>query len=110
LTEAALAKKARLEAFEAARIVEEAEAKKKAALEVPAPDAGTKPVETKMANADGSAMVKSPFTVSAGQSLWTIAKDVLGNGQRFSEIIALNPELKRNPSRIFPGQELKLPQ
>jgi nucleoid-associated protein YgaU len=99
-----------LAAFEAAKLADEAAAKQKAALEVPAPDATAKPDETKMANADGSAMVKSPFTVSAGQSLWTIAKDVLGNGQRFSEIIALNPELKRNPSRIFPGQELKLPQ
>jgi tetratricopeptide (TPR) repeat protein len=110
LTEAAIARKAHLAAFEAAKLADEAAAKQKAALEVPAPDATAKPDETKMANADGSAMAKSPFTVSAGQSLWTIAKDVLGNGQRFSEIIALNPELKRNPSRIFPGQELKLPQ
>jgi tetratricopeptide (TPR) repeat protein len=110
LTEAAIARKAHLEAFEAAKLADEAAAKQKAALEVPAPDAATKPAETKMANADGSAMVKSPFTVSSGQSLWTIAKDILGNGQRFNEIIALNPELKRNPSRIFPGQELKLPQ
>ena len=113
LTEAALTRKAHLEAFEMARLADEAAAKQKASMEVPAPDAGAKPAETKMANAagaDGSAMVKSPFTVSAGQSLWTIAKDVLGNGKRFSEIIALNPELKRNPSRIFPGQELKLPQ
>ncbi len=110
LTEAALTKKARLEAFEVEKLADEAAAKQKAALEVPVPDAGAKPAETKMANADGSAMLKSPFTVSAGQSLWTIAQEVLGNGQRFSEIIALNPELKRNPSRIFPGQELKLPQ
>jgi tetratricopeptide (TPR) repeat protein len=109
LTEAAITRKAHLEAFEAAKLADEAAAKQKAAMEVPVPDAAAKPDETKMANADGS-MMKSPFTVSAGQSLWTIAKDVLGNGQRFSEIIALNPELKRNPSRIFPGQELKLPQ
>jgi tetratricopeptide (TPR) repeat protein len=110
LTEAALAKKARLEAFEAQRIIDEAEAKKKAALEVPVPGSGAKPSGTKMASADGSGLTKSPFTVSAGQSLWTIAVDVLGNGQRFGEIITLNPELKRNPSRIYPGQELKLPQ
>ena len=110
LTEDAKARKAHLEAFEAARIAEEAEAKKKAALEVPAPQADAKAVETKIANADGSLATTSQFTVSAGQSLWTIAEEILGNGQRFSEIIALNPELKRNPSRIFPGQELKLPQ
>ena len=109
LTEAAIAKKARLEAFEAQKLVDEAAAKQRAAMEVPTPNAATKPDETKMANADGMIM-KSPFIVLAGQSLWTIAKDVLGNGQRFSEIIALNPELKGNPSRIFPGQELKLPQ
>lgn len=110
LTEAAMARKAHLEAFEAARVADEAAAKTKAAMEIPAPAGGVTPATTKVANADGAIETQSSFTVSAGQSLWKIAEDLLGDGQRFGEIITLNPELQRNPSRIFPGQELKLPQ
>ncbi|MGL4405553.1 MAG: tetratricopeptide repeat protein [Notoacmeibacter sp.] len=110
LTEAAIARKAHLEAFEKARLAEEAAAKQKASVEVPAPDAGVKSEETKVANANPDAVLNGLFTVSAGQSLWTIAQSVLGDGNRFNEILALNPQLKSDPSRIFPGQELKLPQ
>ena len=49
------------------------------------------------------------YTVNKGESLWNIARDVLGNGQRFQELIDLNPELKRFPDRLQPGQVLKMP-
>nr|WP_257808405.1 tetratricopeptide repeat protein [Mesorhizobium sp. J428] len=49
------------------------------------------------------------YTVGPGQSLWSIAVDKLGDGQRFGEILDLNPALGRNPNLIYPGQELKLP-
>ena len=49
------------------------------------------------------------YTVGEGQSLWDIARDVLGDGHRFQEIIDLNPELKRFPDRLQPGQTLKMP-
>lgn len=55
-----------------------------------------------------AAIVPAAYTVQPGQSLWSIAVDKLGNGQRYLEIINLNPQL-RDPSRIVPGQELKLP-
>lgn len=48
-------------------------------------------------------------TVEPGQSLWDIADEVLGDGQKFQEIINLNPDLADNPDRIFPGQQLRLP-
>ena len=47
--------------------------------------------------------------MSDGESLWDIAQEVLGDGRRFQEIIDLNPELKRYPNRLQPGQTLKLP-
>lgn len=51
-----------------------------------------------------------PFhTVQPGQSLWDIAVQHLGNGERFREIIELNPQLNGNPNHIFPGQRLTLP-
>ncbi|MGV3548248.1 tetratricopeptide repeat protein [Rhizobium sp.] len=49
------------------------------------------------------------YTVNKGESLWNIARDVLGDGQRFRELIDLNPELKRFPDRLQPGQTLKMP-
>ncbi|APH71168.1 tetratricopeptide repeat protein [Aquibium oceanicum] len=49
------------------------------------------------------------YTVRPGQSLWSIAADELGNGERFREILELNPGLRGNPGNIRPGQELVLP-
>jgi len=49
------------------------------------------------------------YRVSRGQSLWSIAADELGNGNRYLEILNLNPQLQGDPGRLVPGQELKLP-
>lgn len=49
------------------------------------------------------------YTVQPGQSLWSIAVDRLGSGQRYLEILDLNPQLRGDPGRIVPGMELKLP-
>jgi len=53
--------------------------------------------------------VPAAYTVMPGQSLWSIATDVLGSGGRYREILDLNPQLQRDPGRLFPGQELVLP-
>src|SRR5690606_29228320 len=44
--------------------------------------------------------------VQPGQSLWDIAVERLGNGERFREIIQLNPSLNGKPDVIVPGQRL----
>ncbi|MEP9370875.1 tetratricopeptide repeat protein [Mesorhizobium sp. KR1-2] len=49
------------------------------------------------------------YTVQPGQSLWSIANEVLGNGDRYQEILNLNPQLHGDPGRIVPGQELIIP-
>jgi tetratricopeptide (TPR) repeat protein/LysM repeat protein len=53
--------------------------------------------------------VPAAYKVRAGQSLWSIAVETLGDGNRYREILNLNPELRGDPGRIVPGQELKLP-
>ncbi len=53
--------------------------------------------------------VPASYTVRAGQSLWSIADDALGDGKRYREILDLNPMLRGNPARLQPGQELVLP-
>ena len=50
------------------------------------------------------------YTVVAGDSLWKIAQNNLGNGARYPEIIAANPgKLKDEKSVIHPGDVLVLP-
>ncbi|MEX0344854.1 MAG: tetratricopeptide repeat protein [Rhizobiaceae bacterium] len=49
------------------------------------------------------------YKVKPGQSLWDIAVEELGDGQRYLDILKLNPALANDPNRIFPGQELRLP-
>jgi tetratricopeptide (TPR) repeat protein len=74
---------------------------KKSELQVPA--------EPAAATTETAAIVPAAYTVQPGQSLWSIAVDKLGNGNRYLEILSLNPQLRRDPGRIIPGQELKLP-
>ena len=47
--------------------------------------------------------------VQPGQSLWSIAVEKLGDGERFREILDLNPALRGKADAIRPGQELILP-
>lgn len=73
-------------------------------------DAVTQPADQKPADNAVTAPVESQsHTVVKGDSLWNIAKDQLGDGYRFHEIIKLNPGLRRHPDRLQPGQMLKLP-
>jgi len=56
-----------------------------------------------------TAETEATYRVKPGQSLWSIAVEELGNGERFREILDLNPVLRGDPNRIRPGLELKLP-
>ena len=50
------------------------------------------------------------YTVVAGDSLWKIAQEKLGNGASFPKIIAANPgRLKDEHSVIHPGDVLVIP-
>ncbi|HTV69073.1 MAG TPA: tetratricopeptide repeat protein [Rhizobiaceae bacterium] len=70
----------------------------------------TTPAPTEAAPAEAAVVIPAAYTVLPGQSLWSIAVDKLGNGNRYIEILNLNPELQGDPGRLLPGQELKLPQ
>ena len=47
------------------------------------------------------------YTVRRGDTLWSIAEQVYGEGQRWRDIVEANPEL--HPEQLHVGQELTLP-
>ena len=49
------------------------------------------------------------YTVVSGDSLWKIAKQLLGNGNRWQELYDLNRDKISNPNLIHPGQVLTIP-
>lgn len=61
----------------------------------------TRPAET--------APVLKTYTVKSGDTLWSIAKKNLGNGDRYTEIYNLNKNKIKNPNLIYSGQVLTLP-
>ena len=78
--------------------------------EAPAPAAPDRRTELRPSvKPQAATVVPAAYKVQPGQSLWSIAADQLGNGNRYLEILDLNPELQRDPGRIVPGQELRLP-
>jgi hypothetical protein len=50
------------------------------------------------------------YVVERGNSLWRIARRVYGKGIRYTTIYEANHATISDPHRIYPGQELKLPQ
>jgi tetratricopeptide (TPR) repeat protein len=83
--------------------------------------AGEEPATVDTASLDDAAMVAaaapapaevanpSVYVVRPGQSLWSIATEAFGDGNRYVDILEANPSLRGDPGRIVPGQELVLP-
>ena len=59
--------------------------------------------------ADHIASASGSYTVKAGDNLWDIAKEQLGDGSKWNELYANNHDLiGQNPGVIHPGQELAI--
>lgn len=52
------------------------------------------------------------YTVKQGDNLWAITRKYIGNGARYMELYNLNKGTLRskNPSLIYPGEKLKIPE
>lgn len=56
-----------------------------------------------------SPSARTAVTIQSGDSLWKLARQYLGRGSRWQELLAVNPGLP-DPRRIQPGSVLVIPQ
>lgn len=49
------------------------------------------------------------YTVKSGDTLWAIAEKMYGSGGKYMKIFEANTSILKNPDKIFPGQELVIP-
>jgi nucleoid-associated protein YgaU len=47
--------------------------------------------------------------VKPGETLWQIAANLTGNAQRWPELYRANRDQIKDPSRLYPGQRLAIP-
>jgi nucleoid-associated protein YgaU len=61
------------------------------------------------AKTDSSAKPGNTYVVKDGDSLWQIASERLGDGNRYKEIVKLNTDVLANENDLQVGMQLKLP-
>jgi LysM repeat protein len=49
------------------------------------------------------------YTVQPGDTLWKISENMYGNGSKYMKIFEANTPMLEDPDKIFPGQELIIP-
>lgn len=67
------------------------------------------PAEAAKPPADAPSEGGRTYTVQSGDTLWKISEEVYGNGSKYMKIFEANTGLLEHPDRIFPGQELNIP-
>ena len=56
-----------------------------------------------------SSTARKTYVVVAGDSLSKIAKREYGNAKEWNRIFEANKDIIKDPDKIYPGQELKIP-
>jgi nucleoid-associated protein YgaU len=73
-----------------------------------APVSKLRPVQPKPSVSPATVASQGTVTVRSGDSLWKLAHQVLGRGNRWPELLALNPSIS-DPNQIQTGTRLNLP-
>lgn len=68
------------------------------------------PVTPTLAQPTAPLAPPSTYTVQKGDTLEKIAKKVYGDARRWPRIYQANRQALTNPNRVYPGQELTIPQ
>jgi len=50
------------------------------------------------------------YEIKKGDTLWAIAKEHYGNGNKYNKIFEENREVIKDPDLIFPGQKIRIPK
>lgn len=80
---------------------------------VPEPEPVTEPEVEVVAEEIDSVETKPAgrtYTVQSGDTLWAIAQKEYGSGGKYMKIFEANTSLLESPDKIFPGQELVIPE
>jgi nucleoid-associated protein YgaU len=72
------------------------------------PAATVRPSKPQRAPSPATTATQKTVSVQSGDSLWKLAQENLGRGQRWSELLAANPNIV-NPNQIGAGTQLHLP-
>lgn len=57
-----------------------------------------------------SRQVPAVYSIKRGDTLWDLAEQYLGGGWRYKKIARQNRNVIRNPHRIWPDQQVRIPQ
>ena len=83
----------------------------------PAPSTSTTEPETPQVAATepdeasgASRRVPDVYSIKRGDTLWDLAEQYLGGGWRYKKIARQNRNVIRNPHRIWPDQQVRIPQ
>ena len=49
------------------------------------------------------------YTIQEGDSLWKIAQETLGDGNKYEVIVEANLEVIKDADKIYPGQTIRIP-
>ncbi len=50
------------------------------------------------------------YTIKDGDSLWSIAQEFYGDGNKYKAIVEANLEVIKNEDLIYPGQTIRIPE
>lgn len=50
------------------------------------------------------------YVIEKGDTLWEIAKNAYGDGNKYQQIVEVNREVIKDADKIFPGQKIRIPK
>ncbi len=59
--------------------------------------------------AEGGGGEPKTYVIAKGDTLWAIASEHYGDGNKYHDIVAANKEVIKNADLIFPGQKILIP-